>query len=317
MEIQSISSGSGWTKSKSLGTSAVIADSQTAMSQKKDSVELSNRNPANKKELMATYSRIRAEQPAAYRAAVLNSVSGGNIKFTSQSVEAPAVQVSVDKIAENVAAMAKNGNAALNQAASFETAAKGTNNLKDTERLRLSVQGGTKVSPNSITGPKGAANSNNEVIVSGSGNNVNLSGTPAAGVRQQTFELTGGPGIDNTSVSVEGNNNSVKFTGSLQQDNTIALQGNGNSVSLANGVSDSLINVTGSNVSVDFGGDNPLTKSQSGWSLNINGSNLAVSIVNGEAKVSGNTEGMQIKIDNAARTVSVGPSGDVSAPSNF
>jgi hypothetical protein len=254
---------------------------------------------------MATYGRIRAEQPAAYRAAVLSAVSGSNVQYSSQNIQPPAIQTSVDDIAANVAAMAKNGNAAINQAASFETAAKGTNTLKDTERLRLSVQGGTTVSPNAITGPKGAANSNNEVIVSGAGNNVNLSGTPAAGVRQETFELTGGPGIDNTSVAVEGNNNSVKFTGSLQQDNTIAVQGNGNSVSLANGVSDSTINVQGNNVSVDFGGDNPLTKNQSGWSLNIKGSNLAVSIVNGEASVTGNTEGMQLEIDNVARTVSI------------
>jgi len=316
MDIQPLSSVSGTSQPSSTSGAANTSNSAASVTPTppKDRVELSNRNPANKQELMATYGKIRADQPAAYRASILQSITGTNISYTPvQNVQVQSGTVA-DYTAETVAAMVKKSSVTNPQQ---ERVVSGKNNLTNVDRLTLSVQGGTTAAPNTITGPKGAANSNNEVVVSGAGNNVNLAGTPAAGVRQETFELTGGPGIDNTVVAIEGNNNSVNYTGGLQQNNNIAVQGNNNSVSVANGVSDASVSVQGNNVSVDFGADNVLTKNQSGWALNVNASNLSISIKNGEATVSGNTEGLQIQIDNAARTVTIGSSGDVSAPSTM
>jgi hypothetical protein len=305
MDIQPLSSTSGNEQTASTSGTANTSNSpaSTKPTPPKDRVELSNRNPANKKELMATYGKIRAEQPASYRASILQSITGKNVNYTPvQNVQLQSSSVT-DYTAEAMTALAKKS---VSVTPDQGNVVSGKNTLTNTDRLSLSVQGGTAVAPNTITGPKGAANSNNEVVVSGAGNNVNLAGTSAAGVRQETFELTGGPGIDNTMVAIEGNNNSVSYTGGLQQNNNIALQGNNNSVSVANGVSDASVSVQGNNVSVDFGADNVLTKNQSGWALNVNASNLSISIKNGEATVSGNTEGLQIQIDNVARTVTIG-----------
>lgn len=305
MDIQPLSSTSGTVPSTSTSGTANTSTNTASATQTppKDRVELSNRNPANKKELMATYGKIRADQPAAYRASILQGITGSSVNYSPiQNVQIQSSSVA-DYTAEAVAALAKKSATAAPEQGNIVS---GKNNLTNVERLKLSVQGGTTAAPNTVTGPKGAANSNNEVVVSGAGNNVNLAGTAAAGVRQETFELTGGPGIDNTMVAVEGNNNSVSYTGGLQQNNSIAVQGNNNSVSVSNGVSNASVNVQGNNVSVDFGADNVLTKNQSGWALNVNASNLSISIQNGEATVSGNTEGLQIQIDNVARTVTVG-----------
>lgn len=296
----------------------------------KDRVDLSSRNPANKKELMATYTKLRSQQANMTDRAIL---SGGKVSLTV----APAVRldtgsnfasgtapVAADMKLSDAAALREKLMAAREEyknvvqgPQAYSTANRYSDvvqisqdkKLANAETFRVFVQDTKALAQNTVQGPRGFGSRGNAAALIGTNNQIDITGTPAAGQSRASFELTGGGGIVNNIVAVAGNANAVQFTGSMQKNNDLAVTGNNNSVSLGNGVSGADVDVTGNNVTVAMGGDNPLTDNQSGWTVSVNASNVNVTIQDGRARVTEGTtgalEGMTVEVDNANRTVKI------------
>ena len=242
---------------------------QAAQAKRADAVELSNRNPANKKELMATYAKLRTQQPELQKQAILNAFTGQTNTIAAPQV--PNLQTAVTAPAAKTTA----------------TTPGNTGNV--------------------IRGPEGFASANNRVTVNGANNTVDLAGSARAGTTAQTFAATGGPAITNANVNVTGGNNAVKFNGGMQDNATVNINGNANKVNVGNNVDNANLNIAGNNVTVNIADNNALTKNQNNWNINVNANDVNITIENGEATVTGanGNQNFKVEIDNTNRSVTV------------
>jgi len=263
-----------------------------------------NRQPANKAELMAAYSKLRASQSTDNRQSIVNAMFGTSTKNTASStVEIPSIQTNTATAVQTTAAANK---AAAETAAPTNTVPAG-NTLKNTGRTETTIVNAPGNKGNTITGPEGFASRDNKITVNGAKNTVDLSGTAPAGVSAATYAATGGADANRNKVSVTGNENQVRSTGRMQKDNTVNINGNNNQVNLGNQVDKANINLAGNNVEVNIGGDNILSRNQDKWNINVNANDLSIKIENGQATVQGKNgnDAYNIEIDNEKRTVTV------------
>ena len=181
------------------------------------------------------------------------------------------------------------------------------NNLVNTDRLEVNLTDTPRTVNNTVEGPRGFSSRNNTVSINGGSNQVDLSGTPPAGVSMQTFIATGGANIENTDINITGDLNTVAFTGTRQSGNTININGMENTVNIGGGVDNASLNLSGSNIQVNMGSDDLLKKDQDNWTVNVSTSNIAVNIEDGAATVAGlnGNENFEVEIDEENRTVTV------------
>jgi hypothetical protein len=181
------------------------------------------------------------------------------------------------------------------------------NTITSAQKMQVTISNVVRNTGNTVTGPEGFANQNNAVAINGAKNTINLAGAAPAGMSAATFTATGGANIDNTRVTVTGDQNKVTLTGQNQQNNTMTVNGTGNTLNVGSGVANANLNVSGNNVQVNMGANDVLKKNQSNWNVSVSASNVSVTIENGQATVqglSGNTK-YTAQIDQEKRTVTI------------
>src|SRR3989339_371489 len=275
------------------------AEKQDSQNTGEDRVEINSRNPANKQELMATYSSIRANQASALRGGIMKAMFGaGNV----QALEVPTAG-STGVTRENMTQAATQ----LAQQSQIMGTQASQDNQVDAGRMEVRITNLARNTGNVISGPQGFASQNNTVAVNGANNTVSMAGTPAQGVSQATFNATGGPNIDNARVNVTGDRNAIAFAGANQENATLNVNGNNNQVNVGNNVDNLNVNAAGNNILVTVGDNNPLSRNQSGWNVNVSASNVSISIQNGQATVSGanGNQNFAVEINNETRMVTV------------
>jgi len=77
MDVSKVGTSQNTTNQVSNQAKEAVKAANIAAAAKTDRVEISSRNPANKKELMATYSDLRTQMPQMRNQAILNSAAGG------------------------------------------------------------------------------------------------------------------------------------------------------------------------------------------------------------------------------------------------
>jgi len=181
------------------------------------------------------------------------------------------------------------------------------NEINAGKTLDVNITPVARNSGNIISGPDGFSSQENSVQVNGANNIIDLRGTPGENESLATFNLTGGPNIDNTQVTVTGDSNSIQFSGSQQDNNTITINGNGNSVQIGNNVDNTDINLSGSNIQVEIKDDNILKKDQDQFTINVSVSDVSIRLENGKAVVEGlnGNENFTAEIDLENRSITV------------
>ncbi|MFH0922046.1 MAG: hypothetical protein V1913_16995 [Fibrobacterota bacterium] len=268
---------------------------------------VSNRNPANKKELMASYQQVRNIQKSVTTQAIINAVTGnkGIVSVMAPNAQqAPMNQGPLTPQTPGQLERVQNPNAKGTAKAGVP---KG--NTVSAGRMEATVVNAPGNTGNVVKGPEGFASSGNRAVVNGANNSVDLTGSTPAGTRAQTHAMTGGAAITNANVTVTGSGNAVKFNGGMQDNTTVNLNGNNNVVNVGNNVDKANVNVAGNNVTVNLANNNPLTKNQNSWNINVSTGNVNITVENGEAKVTGanGNQDFKVEIDNKNRTVTVTP----------
>ncbi|MDD5672793.1 MAG: hypothetical protein PHC61_01400 [Chitinivibrionales bacterium] len=131
-------------------------------------------------------------------------------------------------------------------------------------------------------------------------NNVTVNGS------QNTIRAYNG-GQTNNSVQVTGNTNKM-LIGNNASNNTLAISGASNSITLGEQASQNQVSIKGNNVSVSMGGEGLASGGNQQWKIDVNGSDVNVSIVNGKASVNvgaGKESQYKIAVNDLNKTISV------------
>jgi hypothetical protein len=178
MDVGKVGTSQNTTTQVSSQAKAAVKAENIAAAAKTDRVEISSRNPANKKELMATYSGLRTQMPQMRNQAILSSAAGGSaaLNFTAPQV------------------VTRNNTAATAPNAPAPAPANTGNAVHAPRGFERGKNKATVTGSNNTVNVTGALHHHNTLDVNGTGNKVNV-----------------GNAVSNANVKVTGNNVTVNM----------------------------------------------------------------------------------------------------------